>query len=145
MLPPDPTRIKTLNGTIDALRAAPRHRVKDFKQDPIYSQNTHQGIYVITDPTDESVVYVGKTNSGTKEKGVADRIHGHSARGSDLQIALGISPKDFDDYNVRTIQINNPDERGLAELYGIAVYAPKGNRYGYRGISTDLDERTPTA
>jgi hypothetical protein len=76
---------------------------------------------------------------------VADRIWGHCAKGSDLQNSLSIGPADLEDYYVQTIQIDDPAYRGLSELYGIAIYAPAGNRYGHKGISTDLDDRMPTA
>jgi hypothetical protein len=144
MNPPDQSHIENLAKIVKALSQAPSYRVRDFKLDPTYSQNTHQGIYAITNAEDGSVIYVGKTNDGTKEKGVADRIWGHSAKGSDLQSALGITQEEFDSCKIQTIPIGDSGERGLVELYGIAIYAPKGNRYGHRGIATDLDDRTPT-
>lgn len=109
MKTPNPSDISKLSDTLERLRSQPSRRMRDFKEDrSVYDQTTHQGIYAITDPEDENVVYIGKTNSGTKEKGVADRIWGHLAKGSDLQSSLGIDTSTLGDYNVRTIEMPEP-------------------------------------
>jgi hypothetical protein len=145
MMPtPDRSLIEDLEQAIEDLRRAKPIKIVDIKYDPNYSENTHQGIYAITDPEDLEVVYIGKTNDGTKENGVADRIWGHCAKGSDLQTALGIGPNQIEQHVVRTVPISDPARRGLSELYGIAIYRPKGNRYGRKGVIADLDERTPS-
>jgi hypothetical protein len=142
---PDRSLIEDLEKTIGDLRGAKPIKIEDIKCDPNYSKNTDQGIYAITDPDDLEVVYIGKMNDSTKENGVADRIWSHCAKGSDLQTALGIGPDQIEHHVVRTIPICDPTQRGLSELYGIAIYRPRGNRYGRRGVTTDLDERTPTS
>ena len=137
---PNRNHIDDLEKTLAKLFDSTPHKIKDFVKDPLHSQNAHQGIYAITDPTDQEVVYIGKTNDGTVEKGVADRVCGHTQKNSSLQESLGIDPGTLKTYHVRTIAIPEPGDRGLAELYGIAVCAPRGNRYGYRGVSIDLDD-----
>ena len=85
----------------------------------------NQGIYAITDPEDEHVVYIGKTNK--KKDGIRGRIRSHAGRGRRLQKKLGVSPEVFGKYNVRAHTITDPSIRGAAELYGIATHMPKGN------------------
>lgn len=146
MMPlPNNSLIEDLQKTIEELRSAKAIKIADMKRNPIYSENTHQGIYAITNPDDLEVVYIGKTNDGTKENGVADRIYGHCESGSDLRTALDLGPKQLEQYIVRTLPICDAARRGLSELYGIAIYGPRGNRYGRRGVITDLDEHTPPA
>ena len=144
MKPPDQTHIDKLQQNLDDLWNARPHKMGDIKVEPFRSQNTHQGVYVITDPDDNEVVYIGKTNGGTKEKGVADRIWGHCDKGSDIQNSLGIGPQEMKNYNVRTKPFSEPKERGLTELYGIAVCGPRGNRFGHGGKTNNLDGPSPS-
>jgi hypothetical protein len=84
-----------------------------------------QGIYAITDPEDEHVVYIGKTNKN--KDGIRGRVRSHAGKGRRLLKKLGVTPEVFRKYNVRALAITDASIRGAAELYGIAVHMPKGN------------------
>lgn len=137
---PDPHHIKTLLAEIGRLWNAPCHRIVDFIKNPVYANHTFQGIYVVSDPDDNEPIYIGKTNDGDKEKGLADRICGHAAKGSELQNALGIDQTMFERYRVRAVRIDDPVQRGLTELYGISVYRSKANKVARLQALPSYDE-----
>jgi hypothetical protein len=122
-------QLQRLMAAIDKLQAQPPLRVSEIIVDPLYSQWRHQGIYEIREPDDKQIVYVGKTKGACD--GVAQRIwdhaHGQSG-GSDLVNTLQVTRQTFADYRVRSIPIPDARFRGLAELFGIAFFDPKGNR-----------------
>jgi hypothetical protein len=125
---PDPEHVRYLAEALTELLAAPPHRVADLKRNPLYSQFTFQGVYAISSPDDSCVLYIGKTNDGVKERGLADRIWGHAETGSALQSSLCIERAAFSDLLVRAIRIDDSAPRGYLEHYAIAVLRPGGNR-----------------
>jgi hypothetical protein len=86
------------------------------------------GIYVITDPTDKEVVYVGRTIRA--EGGLGRRIKGHVVRkvASDLNQKLGGDRILAGQHLVRAHVIEDPNYRRLAEHFGIASLRPTLNR-----------------
>jgi hypothetical protein len=122
-------QLQRLMAAIDELHAQPSVRVGEIIVDPGYSRWSHQGVYEIRDQDDKQIVYFGKTKGA--RGGVAQRIwdhaHGRSG-GSNLVNTLQVTRKEFAEYLVRSIAILDARSRGFAELFGIAILAPKGNR-----------------
>ncbi len=121
--------------------SAEPHKIGDLKKDPLYSQHTHQGINAIFEPQGNEPVYIGKTNDGDKGKGLADRIWDHASKNSELQRALGVQMEQFREFQVRTMGIDEPIQRGLAELYGIAIHKPRANKVANLAAIPIYDER----
>jgi len=93
----------------------------------------HHGVYVLTRPDNDEVVYVGKTTTGST--GIKRRIEAHlriSKIGkSNLKAFLKKHrdyPQDPKEYYVRGIEIEDPRERGLFECFLISVLNPPFNR-----------------
>lgn len=116
-----------LQKTLGELHARPSMYVKEMIVNPTYSDNRHQGLYDICDPSGR-VVYIGKTVSG--QDGVAQRIWDHAKNISGLLNTLGVTPEKFADFAVRTLSIPDSRARGLAEYFAIALHDPRGNRVG---------------
>src|ERR1043166_3976850 len=102
---PEASHINALQSELDHLGKAPAHQIGDFITNPLYVQHTFQGIYAICD-IDDHLVYVGKTNDGTKEKGLADRICSHASNDSELQRALGVTQDIFKRHTVRVVRLD---------------------------------------
>lgn len=137
---PNQKDVAAMQATLEQLWKVPVHRVSSFIINPLYDQHTFQGIYAVSDPDDKQIVYIGKTNNGTKEKGLVDRICGHAANHSQLQIALGVDRKTFKQYQIRAIKVDDPIHRGLTEFYGIAIFHPKANRVARMQALPDYDD-----
>jgi hypothetical protein len=105
-------------------------KISNFITGELYDRHCFQGVYAISDPDDKTVVYIGKTDDGIVENGLADRIHGHSSSNSTLQKALGVNAVSFRDFLVRSICVDDPVQRGYIEYYAIAIYRPKANKVG---------------
>lgn len=127
---PDPQHRATLDSELDRLRNAPSYSIGEFVQNPLYERHTFQGVYSITRPDTGETIYIGKTNNGTTERGLADRIDGHISSDPKLMETLCINKDTLKNYRVRAIQIDDPELRGLVEWYCIALYRPIAIRFG---------------
>ncbi len=121
---PDFTQIQK---EIEALLSKIPYRVRDFVDKEEYKKYPKHGIYAFTDPEDKKIVYIGK--SFRHKRGVGGRARHHTRPGRSLQKKkLEVDLESFRNYHVRVHEIEDPFIRGASELYGIAVYAPEGNR-----------------
>ncbi len=87
----------------------------------------YPGVYVITRPDNDEVVYVGKTES------IRKRMNDHltSNGSSDLKEMLKENkcyPQNPEEYYVRSIPIDNSRERGFFEHFVISVLKPPFNK-----------------
>jgi len=143
MISKNKEHIKKLNNLYNNLFKIKPYKMKDFKSPArgkysnAYNENKIQGIYAITDPDDKIIIYIGKTNDGTKENGIADRLLVHSKNSYELNRYRSANSI-LDEYNVRTIEVKDSYFRGYAELYGIAVFSPKANIVSKKQIKNKL-------
>ena len=132
--------IESMETEVNSLWSAKAYPIDEFIRNPIYGNFCFQGIYVISDIEDVEPVYIGKTNDGTKENGLADRIYSHARKDSELQMALRINKSIFCKHLVRAIPIADPITRGLTELYAIAIHRPKANKVARLQAIPNYDE-----
>jgi hypothetical protein len=118
---------QSIEHEIQTLLSKTPYKVGVFVDEKEYMKYPKHGIYAFTDPDDKELVYIGKSIS--HRRGVGGRARHHARPGRSLQKKkLKIDEESFRNYHVRVHEIEDPFVRGAAELYGIAVYAPKGNR-----------------
>ena len=116
-------RIASLTASLDSLIKATSDRLGTFaKQGTIV-----QGVYVISDPDDAEVVYVGRTIKALE--GLRQRIRDHikNSEPSDLNQKLGGDRDLAANHNVRVLPISDADERRLTEAFATGVLNPKFN------------------
>jgi hypothetical protein len=95
--PRDPQLTANIERAIDALLPSEACRIGNFVKSGKYKECVEQGIYAITDPGDDKIVYIGKTN--TRKGGVGRRVRQHVSKGRTLQKKLKVDG--INDYHVR--------------------------------------------
>jgi hypothetical protein len=88
-----------------------------------------EGVYVISDPDDREIVYVGKT----VKKSIIGRLIDHRSTDtkSDLRGMLKLFlnyPREIDYYLVRCIEVIDQRERTFFEHFSISVIQPPFNK-----------------
>jgi hypothetical protein len=88
-----------------------------------------EGVYIITTPDDNKIVYVGKTRT----KSVLDRIRDHLNidTNSDLKGMLKLFPaypQEIYEYLIRCIDIPDARERTFFEYFLISILQPPFNK-----------------
>lgn len=108
-----------------SLGARTIHNVLDKK--PL--QFNVEGVYIISTPDDEKIVYAGKTST----KSIAERLRDHRNidTTSDLKGMLKLFadyPQDIDNYLVRCVEVTDSRERTLFEHFAISILQPVFNK-----------------
>ena len=88
-----------------------------------------KGVYIISKPDDQDIVYAGKTNTKTIIGRISDHMTANTK--SDLKIMLNDFrgyPKDAEDYMVRCVEINDMRERAFFEHFVIGALRPMFNK-----------------
>lgn len=117
-------RIAFLSDTFDTLLSTTPETLGSFaKRYP-----TGHGVYVITDPDDNEIVYVGRSISA--RDGLGQRIYDHiyNSESSDLNQKLGGDRELTKRHLIRIVELPDFDIRRFAEHFGIAILQPKLNR-----------------
>jgi hypothetical protein len=86
-----------------------------------------QGVYLFQ-VSGNAVVYIGMTNDGTKEGGLADRLYGLDSPRESTHRKLAEKGVSVRDCLVYVIEINETETRKVAKANGIAFFDPIGNR-----------------
>jgi len=125
-------RISDLNAMLFELLKKEPIAVQDIVY--LFGRNISQfyveGVYMISTPDDNEIVYVGKTRT----KSVAGRVKDHRSinTNSDLKGMLSKLfkdyPQDIDNYLVRCIEIRDPRERTFFEHFLISILQPHFNK-----------------
>jgi hypothetical protein len=124
---------KTVEGYLEMLKRLMENERLTLKEAKTGDKYNYHGVYVITRPDNDEVVYAGKTTTGST--GIKRRIEAHlriSKIGkSNLKAFLKKHrdyPQNPKEYYVRGIEIEDPRERGLFECFLISVLNPPFNR-----------------
>jgi hypothetical protein len=124
---------KTVEGYLEMLKRLMENERLTLKEAKTGDKYNYHGVYVLTRPDNDEVVYAGKTTK--KKDGIKGRIKDHlaiSGKGkSDLKAFLKKHrdcPQDPKEYYVRGIEIEDLRERGLFEYFLISVLNPPFNK-----------------
>ena len=120
--------ITTTKESLDRLLAAKKFKVLDVKNSP--SQHNVKGVYLIS--TNEKIIYVGKTRTGTI--GTRLRDHVNIKERSDLNQMIKQHenyPQEIKEYDVQHIEVSEDRERGRVENFIISILNPPFNKIEY--------------
>jgi hypothetical protein len=120
--------ITTMKESLDRLLAAKKFKVLDVKNSP--SQHNVKGVYLIS--TNEKIIYVGKTRTGTI--GTRLRDHVNIKERSDLNQMIKQHenyPQEIKEYDVQHIEVSEDRERGRVENFIISILNPPFNKIEY--------------
>jgi hypothetical protein len=120
------SRFREIRKELRKLLSKKPYKVGEFVDNGVFKNHPEHGIYVFTDPEDKTIVYIGISHK--HKRGVGGRARHHERLGHSLQRKLGVNQQTFRNCNVRVHPIKDPSVRAVTEIYGIAVYGPKGNR-----------------
>jgi hypothetical protein len=120
---------KTVYGYLEMLKRLMENERLTLKEVKTGNKYNYRGVYVLTRPDNDEVVYAGKTI----EKEIKGRMEDHlgGSGESDLKALLKEHrdyPQDPEEYFVRGIKIEDLRERGLFEYFLISVLNPPFNR-----------------
>ena len=123
-----PTRISQFHNQLCELLSRDALSIHDIiREKP--SQFDVEGVYVISTPDDEKIVYVGKTRT----KSVIGRLSDHRIMdtNSDLKGMLKLFPdypQETDQYLARCIKVTDPRKRTYFEHFLISILQPPFNK-----------------
>ncbi len=122
------SRITSLRECITLLTSSKPFRLADVIDGQPREFNV-EGIYCISTPADDEIVYVGKTRS----KSVIGRMKDHRSinTNSDLKGMLKLFPEypqSIDDYLIRCIEVTDSWQRAFTEHFAIGVLQPPFNK-----------------
>lgn len=88
-----------------------------------------KGVYLISTPDDDEIVYIGKT----KTKTIAGRIEDHRSIGTDSNLRRMLElypkyPKEIKEYHIRCKEIKNERERTFFKYFAIGILQPHFNK-----------------
>jgi hypothetical protein len=120
-------RLKTYHIRLAELLGAPSHSVSEI----VRSKDAHDqpGVYAISCPDDDMVVYVGMTKTKTVAGRIAD--HRNSNTTSDLGGMLKRNldlPQEIDDFRIRYVVVQDDRDRLFFEYFAIGCLAPALNK-----------------
>jgi hypothetical protein len=126
------SRIRLLSSQIERLLSAEAISIAALLDAP--DRHKVPGVYVISTPNDDEIVYIGKTRTGT----IASRLKDHRSlddkqakSSSDLRGMLSRNrnyPSKPEEYLVRYFQIDQEKDRHWFEHFAIGVLAPPFNK-----------------